>query len=205
MNKNEGKILDPSPKNSNMNIVIPTNTKESREEKHLHSHQTDSNIANDYTGTTIGKFCSKSSKNFLLLVTVLTIIFIYYFYLHWNIVFIISKSNKGLDYKFWTHKNLEDNQYIKGLIYFTIFHVFFLFFLISFYKAVFTTPGYFSQDYIDIFSLKNKLSGETNYKYTETDEDELNFGSEIFTDSQIEKIFGDSELNNIESNLIFIK
>ena len=124
MNKNEAKNFDPS-----HDVIIPT--KETPEEKQLNS-QTDSNIANDYTGTTIGKVCSKSSKNFLLLITILIIIFIYYFYLHWNIVMIVSKSNRGLDYKFWSGNNLEDSQYLKGFIYFSIFHVFFILFLIAF-------------------------------------------------------------------------
>lgn len=152
-------------------------------------------FANDYTGTTIGKICSKSSKNFLLLITIITIIMIYYFYLHWNIVFILAKSNTGLNHRFWDHKNLSDKVYLKGLIYFTAFHVFFLFFLIAFYKAVFTTPGYFSKEYVNTFSLKKKLNGEEEEQAKVLTDDSM-FEAD-FDISDVEKMF-ESDVDNSE-------
>jgi hypothetical protein len=203
MNKNE--VKTPLEKKNGdfeknqLNIPIISDN----EEKHINSHSQDSNFANDYTGTTIGKICSKTSKNFLLLLTIFIIIFIYYFYLHYNIVIIVSKSNSGLDYKFWAHKNLEDKYYLKAFMYFAIFHIFFIIFLISFYKAISTPPGYFSQEYIDIFSLKNKLGGEEKVEPFSS-EDEF-FDEAVFTNSDLEKIFEEDTSQDLESKIILIK
>ena len=207
MNKNEADIKQTQePIQSEVPLLTPENEKNSHSNSMQHSN---SNVANDYTGTTIGKVCSKSSKNVLLVITIIIILMIYYFYINFNVVAVLSRSKVGLNYRFWEEKSLNDYEYMKGLIYFTFFHIFFFIFLICFYKVIFTAPGYFSQEYIEIFSLKNKLNG-TNLQGHQSILHDEDFFEVDFDISDVEKMFdNDSECNDslqkLESklNLIF--
>lgn len=155
----------------------------------------------DYTGTPLGKICSKASKNYFLLLTIIVIILIYYFYLHMNIIVILSKSHSGLNYRFWDYKNLSDKTYLKGFIYFSIFHIFFILFIYTFYKATFTSPGYLSEEYIQIFSLKNKLNGtDCELEYNVSND----YNEIVLNNSEAEILFessGDLKENSREARL----
>jgi hypothetical protein len=182
-------------KNEVLNVMTTKDSQHVQNSSNSEKLSQNSNIAHDYTGTLIGKLCSKSSKNFLLVLTILIIISLYYFYVQWNLVIILSKTNSGLDYKFWKHENLGDKHFLRGFIYFTVFHIFFFLFSICFYKTITTSPGQLSEEYLNVFSLKNKLQGNIDNSWM-TIED-VSFLQNNFTDEEIREMFHKTDLDGI--------
>lgn len=164
------------------------------------------NLVSDYTGTNLGSVYYKSTKNFLLVVTILMIIVVYYSYTQLTVVTVLASSKQGLDYRFWDHRNLSDKVYLRGSIYFVVFHVFFLLLMFLFYKVLFTQPGYFTEDYIKIFSLKAKLQGESRAgSRLESDSDNSPTGQVNLNYSDLEQVFDEDSLKEAEESKICLK
>ncbi len=182
-------------KNEVLNVMTTKDSQHVQNSSMSEKHSQNSNIAHDYTGTLIGKLCSKSSKNFLLILTIIIILSIYYFYVQWNLVIILSKTHSGLDYKFWKHENLQDKQFLRGFIYFTTFHIFFFLFLFCLYKTITTSPGQLSEEYLNVFSLKNKLQGNIDNSWMTIEDASILQNN--FTDEEILEMFKNTDIEGI--------
>ena len=72
-------------------------------------------------------------------------------------IVMLSRTNKGMDFRVWKISLHNDDQYSICVFYFFTFHVLFFLLLISLLKTSLKSPGYLDKKYVRVIYFYNIL------------------------------------------------